>query len=56
MNLTWAHLPRTQWDELHAAQQGALQQSWAYGDALLSLGVEIRRAMVWQEGRLLAIA
>jgi lipid II:glycine glycyltransferase (peptidoglycan interpeptide bridge formation enzyme) len=56
MNLTWAHLPRTQWDELHAAQRGALQQSWAYGDALVSLGVDIRRAMVWQDGRLLAIA
>ncbi len=56
MNLTWEHLPRTQWDELHAAQQGALQQSWAYGDALVSLGVDIRRAMVWQEGRLLVVA
>lgn len=56
MKTTWEHLPRAQWDELHSAQQGALQQSWAYGDALVSLGVDIRRAMVWQDGRLLALA
>lgn len=56
MNTTWDHLPRSQWEQLHAAQQGALQQSWAYGDALIALGVGVRRAMVWQDGKLLAVA
>jgi lipid II:glycine glycyltransferase (peptidoglycan interpeptide bridge formation enzyme) len=33
-----------------------VQQSWAYGEALTSLGVNMRRAMVWEDGRLVAIA
>jgi hypothetical protein len=49
-------LPQADWEEFHSAQRGALQQSWAYGDALTSLGVNMRRAMVFEDGRLVAIA
>lgn len=56
MNVNWEHLPRAEWEEFHAAQRGALQQAWAYGEALTSLGVTMRRAMVWDGERLVAVA
>ncbi len=56
MDLKWEQLPQADWEEFHSTQHGALQQSWAYGDALTSLGVNMRRAMVWEDGRLVAIA
>ena len=56
MTVNWEHLPQADWEEFHSAQHGALQQSWAYGDALTALGVSMRRAMVWEDGRLVAIA
>jgi hypothetical protein len=56
MNVRWEHLPNTEWEEFHAVQRGALQQAWAYGDALTSLGVNMRRAMVWDGERLVAVA
>lgn len=56
MKLIWESLPQAEWEEFHSAHHGALQQAWAYGDALTSLGVNMRRAMVWEDGRLVAIA
>ncbi len=56
MNVRWEHLPQPEWEEFHAVQHGALQQSWTYGEALTSLGVTMLRAMVWQDDRLVAIA
>jgi lipid II:glycine glycyltransferase (peptidoglycan interpeptide bridge formation enzyme) len=56
MKVSWDDLPATEWVRFHALHHGALQQAWAYGDALTSLGVVMRRAMVWEDGRLLAVA
>lgn len=56
MNVRWERLPQAEWEEFHAAHQGALQQAWAYGEALSVLDVRMQRAMVWDDGRLLAIA
>ena len=56
MNVRWEHLPQAEWEEFHAGQHGALQQSWTYGEALTSLGVTMCRAMVWEDDRLVAIA
>ena len=56
MHVKWELLPQADWEEFHSAQHGALQQSWLYGEALTSLDVRVHRAMVWEEGRLLAIA
>lgn len=56
MDVKWADLPQAQWEEFHSAHHGALQQAWLYGEALNALGVRVHRAMVWQEGRLLAVA
>jgi len=56
MRVKWEALPQTQWEEFHSAQQGALQQSWCYGEALMALGVRVHRAMVWDDDRLVAVA
>jgi hypothetical protein len=56
MNVRWEHLSRTEWEEFHAEHLGALQQAWAYGEALTSLGVTMHRAMVWDGEQLVAIA
>ena len=56
MDLKWEQLSQADWEEFHSTQRGALQQAWAYGEALTSLGVNMSRAMVWQEGQLVAIA
>ena len=56
MDLIWEQLPQADWEEFHSTQRGALQQAWNYGEALTALGVNMSRAMVWQEGQLVAIA
>jgi hypothetical protein len=56
MDVKWETLSQAQWEEFHSTQRGALQQAWTYGEALTSLGVSMSRAMVWQEGQLVAIA
>ena len=56
MDVKWEHLPQAEWEEFHSSHHGALQQAWLYGDALRSLGVVVQRAMVWEDGRLLAVA
>ena len=56
MDVKWDQLPQADWEEFHSTHHGALQQAWAYGEALTSLGVNMRRAMVWENGQLVAIA
>lgn len=56
MNVVWNKVDKANWQALHEAQLGALQQSWAYGEALTALDVVIHRAMVWEGDRLLAVA
>ena len=56
MNLNWAHLPQAEWSDFHAQHHGSMQQAWGYGEALTSMGVTMRRAMVWDGERLVAIA
>lgn len=56
MEVKWERLPQDEWEEFHSTHRGALQQSWLYGDALSALGVAVHRAMVWENGRLLAVA
>jgi hypothetical protein len=56
MDVKWELLPQDEWEEFHSIHHGALQQAWLYGEALNSLGVRVHRAMVWEEGRLLAVA
>lgn len=56
MNLIWNPEDAALWQDLHARQHGSLQQAWAYGDALNALGVEVHRAQIMQDGRLLGLA
>jgi hypothetical protein len=56
MDVKWERLPQSEWEEFHSLHHGSLQQSWLYGEALMSLGVRVHRAMVWEDGRLLAVA
>ncbi len=46
----WGGHAMSTWDAAHRAALGSLQQDWAYGSALLSLGVPVLRARVTQDG------
>ena len=56
MQLIWNPQDAAAWQDLHARQRGSLQQAWAYGQALQSLGVEIHRAEIRDGQRLLGLA
>jgi lipid II:glycine glycyltransferase (peptidoglycan interpeptide bridge formation enzyme) len=56
MNVEWNFSSQSQWSQFHSDHRGALQQSWAYGEALMSLGIRIERAAFWNEGQLIGIA
>lgn len=56
MNVEWNFSSAPQWSQFHHEQLGALQQSWAYGEALSAQGIPVLRAGIWNEGRLVGIA
>ncbi len=56
MNLVWNPSDPQEWDDFHRRHYGALQQSWAYGEALNTLGVHVHRVLLRSEGRLMGIA
>ncbi len=56
MKLTWHPESSETWQHFHAQHAGSLQQSWAYGQALAQLGVEIHRACVHDGERLVGLA
>lgn len=56
MQVSWGGIARQQWDQLHAARGGSLQQSWAYGEGLSRMGVTVHRAAVHDaQGRLICL-
>ena len=56
MKVIWNALPRKAWQEFHALHGGSLQQSWAYGEAMQTLGVQTHRAAVMDGKKVLALA
>lgn len=56
MQVIWNPEAAATWQAFHARHRGSLQQSWAYGDALQRLGVEIHRALLMQDGQPLGLA
>ncbi len=56
MDLNWDPESSRQWDAFVRERGGALQQAWAYGEALQRLGVRIHRAQVSSGGRVVATA
>lgn len=56
MNLTWNPCDADAWAHFHRQHLGSLQQSWAYGQALQALGVEVHRALLHDGDRLVGLA
>ena len=56
MNLTWNSDSPDLWAQFHRTHLGSLQQSWAYGQALQQLGVEVHRALLHEGDRLVGLA
>lgn len=56
MKLSWNHLKRETWDAFYAHHGGSLQQCWAYGEAMKTLGVQVHRACVEDAGQLQGLA
>lgn len=46
MMVEWDALSRNTWELFHKQYNGGLQQSWAYGQALQSMGVRVHRAAI----------
>jgi glyoxylase-like metal-dependent hydrolase (beta-lactamase superfamily II) len=46
MRTTWTGLERAAWDDLHRGAAGALQQDWAYGEAMAALGTRCARVRI----------
>lgn len=56
MKVIWNALQRKAWQEFHAQNGGSLQQSWAYGEAMSALGIQVHRAAVMDGKKVLALA
>jgi hypothetical protein len=56
MKVNWDTLSYPEWDAHHAAAAAPLQQDWAYGACMKTLGVGVLRALVEQDGAPLALA
>lgn len=50
LQVHWGGHDLAAWDAAHADALGSLQQDWAYGSAMLSLGVPVLRARVERDG------
>jgi hypothetical protein len=56
MKVSWDTLSYPEWDAHHAAAAAPLQQDWAYGACMKTLGVGVLRAFVAQDGVPVALA
>ncbi|MEY4438841.1 MAG: hypothetical protein RIQ36_305 [Pseudomonadota bacterium] len=56
MKVNWDTLSYPEWDAHHAAAAAPLQQDWAYGACMKTLGVSVLRALVEQDGAPVALA
>lgn len=56
MDLLWNPPMAEAWARFHRQHHGALQQSWAYGEALRSMGVEVIRVAALERGQWMACA
>ncbi len=56
MKVFWDDHDALEWDRHHSAASAALQQDWAYGSCMKSIGVSCVRARVEWEGRTVAQA
>jgi hypothetical protein len=56
MDVIWNPPMAQAWARFHRQNAGSLQQSWAYGEALRSLGVEVQRVVAMENGQWLGCA
>jgi hypothetical protein len=56
MDVHWNLPERESWDALHRNAAGALQQDWAYGDAMQALGTRVLRAHIHEGEQLIGVA
>lgn len=56
MKVNWETLSYPEWDAHHGAAAAPLQQDWAYGACMKTLGVGVLRACVEQDGTPVALA
>lgn len=56
MKVTWDAIDASTWDTHHALMGAALQQDWAYGACMKTLGVHVLRAWVTRDDEPVALA
>jgi hypothetical protein len=56
MKVTWNAIDAATWDAQHARMGAALQQDWAYGACMKTLGVHVLRGWVARDGEPVAMA
>ena len=56
MKVTWNAIDAAAWDAQHARMGAALQQDWAYGACMKTLGVHVLRGWVTRDGEPVAMA
>jgi len=56
MRVSWNHTSRADWEAFCARHGASLQQSWAYGEAMRSLGVQVHRASLEEAGQVRGLA
>ncbi len=56
MKVTWDAIDAVTWDAHHARMGAALQQDWAYGACMKTLGVHVLRGWVTRNGEPVALA
>jgi hypothetical protein len=56
MKVTWNAIDAASWDAQHARMGAALQQDWAYGACMKTLGVHVSRGWVTRDGEPVAMA
>ena len=56
MKVTWDAIDAATWDAHHAHTGAALQQDWAYGACMKTLGVHVLRGWVTRDGKPVALA
>jgi hypothetical protein len=56
MQVTWTGIERGTWDRLHRDSAAALQQHWAYGDAMQAPGTRCLRAQAYLDGEPVGLA
>ena len=50
MKVDWGTQDMAAWDQAHAAAAAPLQQDWAYGSTMVSVGARVLRARVHADG------